>query len=167
MILEPVSPFRSRHVTFKPATEAWELQAYFRLRKRIFCDEQGLFEGDDGDSLDERAGALVALANVSGMPDEVVGVVRIWERDPAHWWGGRLGTHPVHRGDRTIAPGLIRLAVGTACRRGARSFHATVQLQNVGLFERLHWRALSEVEVCGRPHALMEADLLHYGGGPA
>ena len=167
MILEPVQPFRSHDLTFKPATEAWELRAYRRLRRRIFCAEQGLFELDDGDAVDDRATALVALANVSGMPDDVVGVVRIWEASPGQWWGGRLGTHPAHRADRTIAPGLVRLAVETACRRGCRRFRATVQVRNVALFERLSWRALEPVDVCGAPHSLMEADLSRYGGGAA
>jgi hypothetical protein len=31
----------------------------------------------------------------------------------------------------------------------------------------MHWRSLGPAEVSGRPHALMEADLSHYGGGPA
>ena len=110
---------------------------------------------------------IVAVAWIAGMPDDVVGVVRIWRREPGEWWGGRLGTHPDHRGDRTIAPGLVRLAVGTACRQGCSRFLATVQTRNVTLFERLHWRALAEVRVCGTPHALMEADLAHYGGGRA
>jgi putative N-acetyltransferase (TIGR04045 family) len=167
VILEPVAPFRSHDVTFKPAVEAWEILAYRRLRRRIFCLEQGLFPDDDGDAIDDRATPLVAMSNVAGMPDEVVGVVRVWESEPRHWWGGRLGTHPDHRGDRTIAPGLVRLAVGTACRRGCSRFRATVQVQNVRLFERLRWSAIGEAEVCGLRHALMEADLSHYGGGPA
>jgi putative N-acetyltransferase (TIGR04045 family) len=167
VILEPVTPFRSHDVSFKPVTEAWELRMYRHLRRRIFCDEQRIFEGDDGDRIDERATALVATSNVAGMPDEVIGVVRIWEQESGQWWGGRLGTHPGHRGDRTIAPGLIRLAVSTACRRGCQRFRATVQVANVPLFQRLGWDTLGELEVCGRPHALMQADLGRYGGGPA
>jgi hypothetical protein len=42
-----------------------------------------------------------------------------------------------------------------------------VQIGNVSLFERLHWRTIWPAEVCGRAHALMEADLACYGGGPA
>ena len=167
MTPEPVRPFRSRDVSFKPALDAWELLAYRRLRRRIFCDEQGLFQDDDGDAIDDRATPLVAMSNVAGMPDSVVGVVRIWESEPRQWWGGRLGTHPEHRGDRTIAPGLVHLAVATACRRGCSRFRATVQMQNVPLFERLHWAVTGTTAVCDRPHALMEADLSHYGGGPA
>ena len=30
------------------------------------------------------------------------------------------------------------------------------------MFERLHWRSLGEVDLHGRPHHLMEADLAHY-----
>jgi putative N-acetyltransferase (TIGR04045 family) len=164
MILEAVSPFRSQHVTFKLAADEWELTAYWRMRRRIFCDEQGLFVRDDRDEIDEAAVPIVAVAWIAGMPEDVVGVVRIWRRAGGEWWGGRLGTHPNHRGDRTIAPGLVRLAVGTACRRGCRRFCATVQTRNVALFERLHWRVLANAQVCGRPHALMEADLAHYGG---
>ncbi len=167
MILESVTPFRSRHVTFKFGTEAWELRAYWRLRQRIFCQEQGLFDGDDRDPTDDDAIPIVALGWMAGMPEDILGVVRIWRQSRGEWWGGRLGVHPDHRGDRTIAPGLVRMAVGTACRQGCSRFRATVQVRNVSLFERLHWRVLGEAEVCGRPHALMEADLAHFGGGPA
>jgi putative N-acetyltransferase (TIGR04045 family) len=166
VILEAVVPFRSRDVAFKLATEAWELAHYGRLRRRIFCGEQRLFEGDDQDAIDARAIPIVAVTRVAGMPDQVVGVVRIWEENPGEWWGGRLGTHPDHRRDGTIGPGLVRLAVTTACLRGCRKFRATVQVQNVALFEKLSWRVLGATTVCGLPHALMEADLPHYRSLP-
>ncbi|MBV9946790.1 MAG: GNAT family N-acetyltransferase [Myxococcales bacterium] len=166
MILEAVGPFRSQDVAFELAVEPWELRGYARLRRRIFCEEQRLFEGTDRDEVDERAIPLVALSRVAGVPDEVVGVVRIWQEDtPGEWWGGRLGTHPDHRRNGTIGPGLIRLAVSTACRRGCRRFRATVQVRNVPLFERLCWAVTGEAVVSGQPHALMEADLSHYAGG--
>ncbi|MDP9151726.1 MAG: GNAT family N-acetyltransferase [Myxococcota bacterium] len=167
MILESVTPFRSRDVAFKLATEDWELRAYYCLRARIFRDEQKLFTHDDRDDIDERAIPLVALTRVAGVPDEIVGVVRVWQESPGSWWGGRLGTHPDHRRNGVIGPGLIDLAVRTACGRGCRRFLATVQTRNVKLFERLHWSVIHPVEVCGQPHALMRANLLHYGGaGP-
>jgi putative N-acetyltransferase (TIGR04045 family) len=165
MILEAVVPFRSRDVTFKLASEDWEVASYRRLRRRIFCEEQGLFAFDDRDPIDEGAVPIVAVTRVAGMPDEVVGVVRIWQEGPTHWWGGRLGTHPDHRRNGTIGPGLVRLAVRTACRRGCSRFRALVQAPNVKLFERLHWRVIGEARMCGLPHGLMEADLSHYGAG--
>jgi len=158
MILEPVPPFRCRDVAFRAAAD-WELAAYHQLRRRVFCDEQRLFTGDDLDALDARALVLVALSRTAGVIDDLVGGVRTWEDAPGAWWGGRLVTHPDHRGTAGIATGLIRLAVATAARRGARSFHATVQIQNVPLFLRLGWTQLAAVDVRGAPHALMAADL--------
>jgi putative N-acetyltransferase (TIGR04045 family) len=163
MILESVQRFRSQDVAFKVATEPWEIRDYRRLRRRIFCEEQALFSGCDLDDIDMHAVPIVAVTGLAGMPDEVIGVVRIWEETDAMWWGGRLGTHPEHRRNGTIGPGLVHLAVTTACRRGCVAFRATVQVRNVPLFERLHWAAIGDVEVCGQPHALMEADLRHYG----
>jgi putative N-acetyltransferase (TIGR04045 family) len=164
MILESVQPFRSQDVAFKLAAEPWEIRGYRRLRQRIFCEEQRLFAETDYDPIDDRATPIVAVAHLGGMPDEVVGVVRIWQEAPGRWWGGRLGTHPDHRRNGTIGPGLVQLAVSTACRRGCAVFRATVQRQNVRLFERLRWSVVGELEVCGQPHALMEADLRHYRG---
>jgi putative N-acetyltransferase (TIGR04045 family) len=160
--LEIVRPFRSRDVSFHAATEPWEDAAYYALRRRIFCGEQGLFEGDDRDSIDEFAAPIVAVTRVFGMPDQVVGVVRIWEETPAHFWGGRLGVHPDFRKNGTIGSGLVRLAVRTACERGCARFFANVQVRNVKLFERLDFRVVGETEIRGAAHALMEADLGRY-----
>jgi putative N-acetyltransferase (TIGR04045 family) len=162
MILEAVQPFRSRHVTVHEATRPWELRAYYALRRRLFCQEQGLFAGDDRDATDDRAIPMVAVACVSGMPDEVIGVVRIWEEAPGDWWGGRLGTRIDYRRSVAVGERLVRLAVSTACGRGCRTFTATIQLPNVAFFERLHWSVIGEAVVCDAPHAVMLADLAHY-----
>lgn len=162
MILEAVRPFRCGDVAFKLATEAWELRQYRALRRRIFCDEQGLFEGDDRDRVDERAIAIVAVAGMAGIPDEVAGVVRIWEESPREWFGGRLGTHPAHRQNGNIGVGLVRLAVRTACASGCIRFRATVQARNIRLFERLGWTVVERVRAYGIPHARMQADLSSY-----
>ena len=39
---------------------------------------------------------------------------------------------------------------------------ATVQAANQALFESLHWRTLRSLDLHGRPHVLMRADLAHY-----
>lgn len=41
-------------------------------------------------------------------------------------------------------------------------FLATVQLSNVRFFQRLHWDSLREINICDRPHHLMEANLNFY-----
>jgi putative N-acetyltransferase (TIGR04045 family) len=162
MISESVPPFRSQDIAFHRAVEPWEIREYRRLRERIFCTEQRLFAETDRDEVDEHAIPLVAVARMAGVPDLVIGVVRIWQDAPASWWGGRLGTHADHRRNGIIGPGLVRLAVGTACRLGCAIFRATVQVRNVPLFERLAWKVTGETQVCGQRHALMDADLAFY-----
>jgi putative N-acetyltransferase (TIGR04045 family) len=161
-MFEPGDPFRSADIAFKPALEAWELGGYFRLRRAVFCAEQRLFAGDDSDAIDARALPIVAVAALAGMPDQVVGTVRIYEDSRGTWYGGRLSVHPSYRRVGSIGPGLIREAVTTACGRGCGRFLAYVQIRNVALFQRLGWRTLSAVSMHGQEHAVMEADLRRY-----
>jgi putative N-acetyltransferase (TIGR04045 family) len=132
------------------------------LRRAVFCDEQGVFEGDDLDAIDPQAQTLVALSQMGGMPDQVVGTVRIHQAEPGLWWGSRLAVHAAFRHHGRIGATLIQLAVASAHARGCRVFLAHVQQQNVPLFERLHWQAMKEETLHGRPHMLMQADLAHY-----
>jgi putative N-acetyltransferase (TIGR04045 family) len=158
----PVAPFRSPRVTAQIASEPWQRDAYFRLRRAIFADEQALFEGSDVDEHDETATPIVAVAHMGGMPDEVIGVVRIYPAEPGVWYGGRLGVDPRYRSRRVVGTSLIVAAVSTAHSRGCRRFLATIQLQNVRYFEQHRFSTLGALEVCGQPHHLMEADLAAY-----
>ncbi|MEO0541776.1 MAG: MSMEG_0567/Sll0786 family nitrogen starvation N-acetyltransferase [Cyanobacteria bacterium P01_A01_bin.105] len=193
-----------RSYSFELALSEADRADYFRLRKEIFCDEQGLFEQHDRDELDPVAYPIVAIAHpydqylskindkkgdtlldppltkggLGGIPrtsdtennfahphdtpDRVVGVVRIYEETPRLWYGGRLGVHPDFRRVGRIGKGLIQKAVTTAHTWGCDRFLATVQQQNVRFFTRLHWQSLEEIDIVGRPHHLMEADLAFY-----
>ncbi|MGQ0503245.1 MAG: MSMEG_0567/Sll0786 family nitrogen starvation N-acetyltransferase [Panacagrimonas sp.] len=146
----------------KCAGEAWELREAAALRRAVFCAEQQLFQADDADALDERATHLVALSCWQGMPDHVVGTVRIHLVAPGHWHGSRLAVEASSRRIAWLGSELIRMAVGTARARGATRFTAHVQPQNEALFRRLHWRTLGTVELCGRVHLEMQAELDHY-----
>ncbi|PLZ04083.1 histone acetyltransferase [Burkholderia sp. WAC0059] len=146
----------------KWTTLPWEAGEAFRLRRAVFCIEQGIFVGDDRDDVDARAQQLVALSCVAGMPDQVVGTVRIHEEAPGVWWGSRLAVHAAWRRHGRIGATLIRLAVGSAHALGCKQFFAHVQSQNVPLFRRLHWDVLAEELLCGRPHHRMQAQLAHY-----
>jgi putative N-acetyltransferase (TIGR04045 family) len=146
---------------FKLATQPQELNAYFALRRTIFAQEQQLFEVDDIDQIDEIAYPIVAVTPTA----KVVGVVRIYEPEPGIWYGGRLGTHPDYRKGWAIGKGLIHKAVTTANSWGCQKFLATVQLQNVRFFQRLHWQSLEELTIRDRPHHLMAADLNFYPPG--
>ncbi len=149
----------------KPAAQAWERRDALALRRQVFCVEQGLFggaDGDDRDALDAQADLLVAIAQVAGMPDRVVGTVRIHAQTGRTWFGSRLAVEPELRRHRGLGTGLITLAVRLAHTQGAGVFLAHVQAQNVPLFERLHWHTLEQVTLQDRPHAFMRADLAHY-----
>ena len=151
-----------RTYSFKLALSETDRADYFRLRQAIFCDEQQLFEQLDRDDLDTVAYPIVAIAHQPDQPDQVVGVVRIYETQPRLWYGGRLGVHPEFRRVGRIGKGLIQKAVTTANTWGCDRFLATVQLQNVRFFTRLHWQSLEQLDIVGRPHHLMEADLAFY-----
>lgn len=149
--------YRIRH-----ATEGWERRGCAELRRAVFCEEQRVFENSDVDPTDEIAIPIAAVACVIGVPEQVVGTVRIHESEPRVWWGSRLAVHEHFRGVASIGKELIRHAVCTAHARGCDRFLAYVQEQNVRLFRHLHWSLLEMASIHGRPHGLMQADLSRY-----
>ena len=162
MIFERFNPFVSSEFRIKYATEPWERAGASALRRTVFCEEQGLFPGDDRDELDEIATTIVALSSFTIVAESVVGTVRIHEQAPGLWRGSRLAVAPNYRRIGAIGASLIQLAVASAHSLGCRRFLAHVQSQNALMFQRLHWRTLEEIELHGRPHHLMEADLAFY-----
>jgi len=157
-----VQPLDIEQVQVKLVTSLRELLAAQALRRAVFCDEQGLFDGDDADAIDARALTLVAIARYTDGREKVVGTVRIHEESPRIWYGSRLAVVRQARRHHDVGSGLIRLAVTTAHARGCEEFLAHVQSQNVPLFEKLHWRGIKTLELHGRPHTLMNADLSYY-----
>ena len=160
--LAPAPPFVPCEFRVKWAHGDWELDHARRLRRAVFCVEQGVFLGDDTDDVDTRAQLLVAVAHVAGLPEQVVGTVRIHEEAPGRWWGSRLAVHVAFRHHGRIGATLIRLAVGSAHARGCHTFLAHVQAQNVPMFEKLAWTGLADEVLHGRPHRRMQADLAAY-----
>jgi len=146
---------------FKLAYSQPEIAAYFDLRRKIFVEEQALFQDDDVDALDEIAHPIIAV-EADALRLDVLGIVRIYEPKPRLWYGGRLGTHPDRRKGWQIGKGLISKAVTTANAWGCDRFLATVQIQNVRFFQRLHWDSLEQIEIRGIAHHLMQADLDFY-----
>jgi len=164
MIFEPFRPFLASAYQIKYATEAWEKNGAAALRRQVFCTEQGLFDGDDRDATDERAIPIVAISLFGVAADAVVGTVRIHPHpeDPGVWWGSRLAVERDYRRIGAIGATLIRLAVSSAHAMGAKTFLAHVQAQNALLFQQMHWDVLDRVELHGRPHLKMQADLAFY-----
>ena len=154
-------PFRAGELLVKPASESWEKQAYFALRRAVFSDEQQLL-AQDKDHHDFQAIAIVALAGSCGMADQVVGAVRIYQAEPGLWFGGRLCVAPAYRRHSMIGKALVNEAVSRAKELGCEVFRATVQAQNEAYFHALHWQTLDPLELLGQPHCLMQASLADY-----
>jgi len=146
----------------KWTTLPWEAEEAYKLRRAVFCIEQGIFVGDDRDEIDERAQQLVAVSCLAGIPEQVVGTVRIHQEAPDVWYGSRLAVHAAFRRHGKIGETLIRLAVTSAHALGCETFLAHVQSQNVPLFRALHWDAIEQEMAHGRSHHLMQAQLAHY-----
>ncbi|MFC3692925.1 MSMEG_0567/Sll0786 family nitrogen starvation N-acetyltransferase [Chenggangzhangella methanolivorans] len=162
MIFEPFAPFVSSEFQLKYVTEAWERREAAALRREVFCREQKIFETDDRDAIDEAATTIVGLSSHTLAFEAVVGTVRIHEETPGLWWGSRLAVAKPYRRIGALGPGLIRLAVSSAHARGCTTFLAHVQAANAMLFQRLHWDVVEPIDLHGRPHFLMRADLAHY-----
>lgn len=158
-------PYVSAQVTTALARERWELASYWALRREVFCEETALFSSAlvERDAYDEDALPIIALAHSAGTPDQVVGVVRIYESDSQTWFGGRLGVARAYRSHGRVGGALVRTAVQAAIARGCDRFYATVMQENARYFERLAFMAKEPIELCGRPHVLMQADLAAYG----
>lgn len=162
MIFEPFAPFLPSEYRIKFATETWERAGAAALRRKVFCEEQGIFAGDDRDAIDDHAILLVAISLWGVAADDVVGTVRIHQAEPGLWWGSRLAVEAGHRRVGALGATLIRLAVSSAHALGAQSFLAHVQNQNALLFQKLHWDVIEPVMLHGHAHFRMQADLAHY-----
>lgn len=160
---EPFKPYVSPTHRVCIAHQEWQYAAAAQLRRHVFCAEQGIFTSDDRDETDLIATPIVALARLLGDDDHVIGTVRIHPGAiKSEWWGSRLAVSKPYRRQVGLGTSLIRLAVCTAHARGCSRFFAHVQAANVLLFQRLHWHSVQEVELHGKLHHLMEADLDHY-----
>jgi len=136
------------------------LAGYRALRRDVFVAEQGLFNGHDGDDIDDDPRTVVLVARDTREPGRpVVGGVRlapVTEPDLGWWAGSRLAVHPAaRRGGAQIGAALVRAACASAEAAGALRFEATVQAANERFFGRLGWQRLAEVELLGTPHVSM------------
>ena len=131
MLCELPFDYQPAEYRVKQASLAWEIEHAYRLRRKVFCAEQGIFDGDDRDDIDSRAQLLVALACIGAMPDQVVGTVRIHEEEPGLWFGSRLAVDTAFRKQGQLGATLIRLAVSSARAQGCTTFLEHVQSQNV------------------------------------
>jgi putative N-acetyltransferase (TIGR04045 family) len=150
----PPAAATSGGVLVREAASRADHDAYRRLRRQAFVDEQALFPGSDRDDWDDHPAAVVLVA---ATPDgAIVGGVRLTPGDPGRdlaWWlGSRLVVERSRRGQAALGAALVRAACATAEGRGALRFEATVQRERSAFFRRLGWSHLGMTTVAGRPH---------------
>jgi putative N-acetyltransferase (TIGR04045 family) len=162
MIVENILPFLPCEFRIKFAASRWEREGSYALRRAVFCEEQELFRTDDRDATDDYAIPIVALSMLGVASDRVVGTVRVHEEAPGVWWGSRLAVEHDYRRIGAIGATLIRLAVSSAHAMGCKTFLAHVQAQNGPLFRQMRWETIDEIDLHGRPHLKMRADLTAY-----
>jgi predicted GNAT family N-acyltransferase len=171
------------HVACRAAREPEELSLHHEIRRRVFVEEQGLFDGSDRDDHDgdpatvhilglcgDVAGGAVRCYPLTerltdgltdGLADTPNGAVAVDGVDtgPGLWKGDRLAVLPSFRHNGLGAP-LVRFAVRTAAEAGGRKMVAHIQPSNVAFFEHLGWYTVGEpVSYVGRPHQAMAIDL--------
>ncbi len=162
MIVDSILPFLPCEFRIKFAASRWEREGSYALRRAVFCEEQGIFRNDDRDATDDYAIPIVALSMLGVASDRVVGTVRIHEEAPGVWWGSRLAVEQDYRRIGAIGATLIRLALSSANTMGCKTFLAHVQTQNGPLFRQMRWESIEEIDLHGRPHLKMRADLSAY-----
>lgn len=159
MDAEHIDPFAYSDCRIKLVQDDWEWREAHALRHEVFVVEQGIFHLSDHDLFDNSAYTIIASIGMLGIPDAVVGTVRIHEQEPGVWIGSRLAVQKSFRADKGLGKALIQMAVCSARAFGCKAFYANVQPQNLGLFKKLGWQALGKVTVHGIEHVFMQADL--------
>jgi len=144
-------------VVVVPAETATDLADYHRLRRAVFVEEQGLFNGSDLDEHDDDPRTRVMLART---PDgELLGGVRIHpmtEPDLGWWRGSRLAVARDARLLLGVGAALVRAACAAAEDAGALRFDATVQAANEPLFRRLGWIPRERIHLHGTSHVVVD-----------
>ena len=137
----------------RPVQDKRELCECFFIRKKIFVEEQNLFNVTDCDEHDEESIHIAAFYK-----KKIIGTVRIYQEENGLWWGGRLAVDKRFRG--RAGKLLVQKAVEIVKTNNIKHFRAYVQLKNVPFFKSLKWKPKGTVfHHYGKPHQLMEADL--------
>lgn len=130
-----------------------ELAAAIELRKRVFCQEQGVSEEEELDGRD--ADALHYVALVDG---RVVGTCRVLS-DGGSARLGRLAVQRDHR-RRGIADALLAAAETDARAAGRPALVLSAQVSALPLYERAGYAARGERYLeAGIEHVVMEKRL--------
>jgi len=138
------------------ARNQFEKSQAFKIRKKVFVDEQGLFDGTDKDENDSDSIHLVAKKE-----NQIIGTVRVYRdrRGEDHWIGGRLAVEKEFRATNAGSY-LVREAMKRVKKKGCDVFTARIQEKNISFFLKLGWTPMGPVkDHFGHPHQKMLANL--------
>lgn len=135
------------------ARDAGEVQAALRLRREVFCDEQGVTLEDELDGRDEEAVHLVVLAG-----RRLVGTCRLLvEGDTVSL--GRMAVARAARG-RGVAGALLAEADVRARELGGRRIVLAAQVEAQGVYARAGYVPYGNVFLdAGIDHVMMAKKL--------
>ena len=123
--------------------------AAFALRREVFVIEQKVPPVVENDADDLTATHWVAIAD-----GDVVGTLRVLDK-PEHCKIGRVAVRQGRRG-QGIARALMLAAMERARSGGSDRFYLTAQIDKIGLYERLGFKAFGpQFEDGGMPHRAM------------
>jgi predicted GNAT family N-acyltransferase len=125
-------------ITVKRISSAMELKQAMRIRIRVFVREQGVPEEIELDDEDNRA--LHLLASFGG---SAVGTARIVMRG-GQAKIGRMAVLKSHR-RKKVGKNLLRRAVITAKKQGARKIYLHAQVAVLGFYESAGFRCVGPV----------------------
>src|SRR5688500_5677320 len=118
----------------RPARTRRERQAALALRRRVFCDEQGVALALERDGRDDEALHVIALREGA-----VVGTCRlVFDGGTAKL--GRMAVEPAQRGGG-LGAAILAQAVAQARAAGAQRVALHAQARAVGLYERAGFAA--------------------------
>lgn len=134
-----------------------QVEDYRRIRRDVFVAEQGIFDADDSDRIDDdpRTIILVCVDDESAVLGGVRLAPAVEGRDIGWWTGSRLVVRSDARGAGGIGSALVREACATALTAGVLRFEATVQENNEPLFRHLGWQAWGRTTIGGVAHVRM------------
>lgn len=132
-----------------------ELAHCLDIRRKVFVQEQHVFEHSDLDEHDEHAIHIAAFFH-----QRIIGTVRVYQDSGGAWWGGRLAVLKKYRG--RAGRELVFAAVAEVQLQGAGHFYANILSENLNFFKNIGWRPVGdEFLLHGRLHRLVEADMRH------
>jgi putative N-acetyltransferase (TIGR04045 family) len=140
-------------IEVRPAASSSEVDEALELRRRVFCDEQGVALEADQDGRDPEALHIVAVD-----AGQLVGTCRLVFDDGIAWLG-RMAVEPNLRG-RGIGARILEEAERQSRAAGAKRIRLHAQIETQSLYERGGFQVRGEEFIEeGIPHVTMEKSL--------